>query len=234
VRLGQSLLLFLARVQRDEDPKSLGFRAVGWTARMVDNPDDPPSSWRMRELAAPATSFAVVAGISVLVEGEFLYAFGVREPGNHDVVLLRWPLSRARQGDLGDPQWWTGRGGWVSHRQLGSAEPTALLAGSTEFSVFHVPRLGGYLYVESHGFGASAIAVRTAPALTGPWSDRRTVFRPPESGRERVLVYAGKAHPQLAGGDLVVTYASNSLDFMTLVQDTSLYYPRFVKLTIGE
>ena len=109
-----------------------------------------------------------------------------------------------------------------------------LLAGASEFSVFHVPRLGGYLYLESHGFGASEIAIRTAPALTGPWSDRQTVFRPPESGREKVLVYAGKAHPQLAGADLVVTYATNSLDVAAMVRDTSLYYPRFVKLTISE
>jgi hypothetical protein len=186
----------------------------------------------VRELELPATPSAVAMGISVLVEGEFLYAFGVRGPDIHDVVLLRWPLEHARQGNLGDPQWWTGSGGWIPHRQLGPAEPATLLAGSPEFSVSHVPRLGAYLYLESHGFGASTIAVRTAPALTGPWSDPETVFRPPESGREKVLVYAGKAHPQLVGADLVVTYASNSLDFEAMIQDTSLYYPRFVKLTI--
>jgi hypothetical protein len=57
-------------------------------------------------------------------------------------------------------------------------------------------------------------------------------FHPPESDRPGAFVYAGKAHPELAGGDLAVTYAANSFDFAQLVADPSLYYPRFAKIRL--
>jgi len=46
-----------------------------------------------------------------------------------------------------------------------------------------------------------------------------------------VLVYAGKGHPELTGAPLVATYASNSTRLPTLVADTTLYYPRFVRVS---
>jgi hypothetical protein len=60
------------------------------------------------------------------------------------------------------------------------------------------------------------------------------VYTPPESQRPDTLVYAGKSHPELTGtgnGNVIVaTYASNSTSVASLVADTSLYYPRFVRL----
>ena len=76
---------------------------------------------------------------------------------------------------------------------------------------------------------ATRIGVRTATAAIGPWSPACAAFTPPESGEPDVLVYAAKAHPELAGGSLVITYATNG----TLAQvatSPSLYYPRFVRV----
>ncbi len=52
----------------------------------------------------------------------------------------------------------------------------------------------------------------------------------PAAGVGPRLVYAAKSHPELTGAEYVVTYASNSTDFATLVNDLSLYFPRFVKI----
>jgi hypothetical protein len=71
--------------------------------------------------------------------------------------------------------------------------------------------------------------VRTARGWGGPWSEPAVVYSPPEKCRPKVLIYAAKAHPHLTGGGLVLTYASNSLDFGELFRDQSLYYPRFVR-----
>jgi hypothetical protein len=46
-----------------------------------------------------------------------------------------------------------------------------------------------------------------------------------------VHVYAGKGHPQLAGADLVCTYAQIALKCDRTLDDDSLYYPRFVRVT---
>ena len=77
--------------------------------------------------------------------------------------------------------------------------------------------------------------MRTAPAPDGPWSGTRDVFTPPESRGADPFVYAGKAHPELvAGGDLIITYATNSFDFGDLFTPDGmrdLYWPRFVRVT---
>ena len=45
------------------------------------------------------------------------------------------------------------------------------------------------------------------------------------------MIYAGKAHPQLEGADLVLTYATNSFEFADHFSDPTIYYPRFVRLS---
>jgi hypothetical protein len=94
--------------------------------------------------------------------------------------------------------------------------------------------------VASYGFGATTIGVRTAPAVTGPWSAPLEVYRPPESDEPRVFVYAAKAHPQLVApdaADLVITYATNSFEFSDLFTpqgERELYWPRFVTWRVPE
>ena len=47
----------------------------------------------------------------------------------------------------------------------------------------------------------------------------------------KIMIYAAKAHPHLAGADLVLTYATNSQDFSQLVARKDLYYPRFLRVS---
>jgi len=63
----------------------------------------------------------------------------------------------------------------------------------------------------------------------GPWSKPQKIYRPPESDGPDPFVYVGKSHPELTGGDMIVTYTANG-DNQTLATDMSIYYPRFVRL----
>ena len=53
----------------------------------------------------------------------------------------------------------------------------------------------------------------------------------PEHHQPNVMIYAGKAHPQLSGADLVVTYATNTGKFSEHLTNPLSYYPHFVRLT---
>jgi hypothetical protein len=79
--------------------------------------------------------------------------------------------------------------------------------------------------------------MRTAPALTGPWSAPRVVYHPPELSCPDVSTYAGKAHPELSSasldGGVALSYASNSSQFSEQVNDRNLYFPRFVILDVA-
>ncbi|MBL9100767.1 MAG: hypothetical protein JNL82_07410 [Myxococcales bacterium] len=39
--------------------------------------------------------------------------------------------------------------------------------------------------------------------------------------------------PELTGADLVLTYVANSLEFADLFNNMALYFPRFVRATLG-
>ena len=104
-----------------------------------------------------------------------------------------------------------------------------------ECSVHFDGSLGRFVHVRSDGFGQSTVAVSFAQRLEGPWSAPRVVYRPPEDGRPNALVYAAKGHAELVGANLVVTYATNTFaGFQSLVNDPSVYYPRFVRLGWGQ
>jgi len=137
------------------------------------------------------------------------------DPG---ALLLRWPVSA------------------VGPQPLPAPEVVSLMvlpATQVEFTVHHDAAREQYVQVQSGGFGGTDLAYRTAPALTGPWTGPTVFHRPPESDGPNAFVYAGKAHPELAGADLAVTYVANSFEFADLFSDPTLYYPRFVRVTLG-
>lgn len=235
-RLGADgpLLVFLMRIRRDPTRQpGWDFRGDGWTAVRVLNPDDEPDRWRIERTLAPPNPWGIVVGsASVLADDGWLYAFSTREPPPHDVHLVRWPLDAAIAGNLGKPEWWDGESrGFVGQGELSRAPRPLFKDGQTEFSVH---RAGdGFVVVQTIGFGAATIGARTAPSLTGPWSEVREVWRPPEADKRNALIYAAKAHPELdAGDDVAVTFIVSSFDVASVVDDETLYYPRFVRLRL--
>jgi hypothetical protein len=51
---------------------------------------------------------------------------------------------------------------------------------------------------------------------------------PPEKSKPNVIIYAAKAHPELSGADLIITYNTNA-PTETIIADTTIYYPRLVR-----
>jgi hypothetical protein len=227
--VGDALLLFVMLVRSPipggtggiDEWRYLGplgfFEVFGWAALRVSNPSDDPALWDVRVVAerhGPA-----VVGAGVLLEGDRLLAYAWDEIQR--VSLARWPIDELRADALREPEWWTGTG-W---RREVTQRSVVIERGSTEFTV-HKDAAG---YCQTQVI-AEEIALRRAEAPDGPWSSPETVFSPEETQRPGVFVYAGKAHPHLAGADLVLTYASNA-DVDVCLDDDSIYYPRFVRVT---
>lgn len=222
--LDGTVTLFLSRLEADRD-SALGFRVAGFGVRRVRDASGPPDRWQLETLPAPDTGELRIVGAELVEQDGFVYAYAVREPGDHAVMLLRWPLSEFERGELLQPSYFEGEA-----RGFGRGPAQPLFGGATEFSVSPSPA-GGYVQVQSRGFGAAPIAVRTAPRLTGPFGPQTDVFLPEEAARPGVLLYAARAHPELTGPGLVLTYASNHLEPNTLLSDLALYFPRFVTLS---
>lgn len=242
IRLDEGPLVVFLYAIAATPGQGLGYASVGYALAVIDNPDGAPETWNVRVVDAARDGFDAVPATAVIRDGAYLVAVAIRQQGAHAGALVRYPVTSLLDGDATRAEWWTGdAGGWVAGASLGERTPVFVLddAGS-ECSLHWDERSGSFVHVASYGFGASVIGLRTAQTLTGPWSPPRIVYRPPESDGPDPFVYAARAHPKLIGPkatDLVVTYATNSLEFddlLTLEGARSLYWPRFVAVPIGE
>jgi hypothetical protein len=220
-RLGSAILLFWSRVQRSSGGS--GFTQYAWRAFLVANPDDPPTAWSFTDATPPADNKDVAFFGAVMADGAFIYGFGELSRGIHDLVVARWPVASAASGDLSSPDWWCG-GSWAT-----DCTPSIVVhQGAPELSVQPDGTLAPYVMIQSEGYGASTLALRTAPAPEGPWSEATSFFRPPESVSEGAFVYAGKAHPELSGAPIVATYVPTN--FGPTPESGDLYRPHFVRI----
>jgi hypothetical protein len=223
IRVGDVLLLFYERVQAPRADPS-GFESAGWTARRVGRPDDDPLQWTLEPAQEPANNWGVQLGGALVAEGDVVNVFGIRGVP-HQIFVGQFQLADLAAGDLSRPAWWQGQ------RYEVGAEPVPIISdGAPEFSVQHDAARNRWVMVESHGYGDSTIVLRTAPAPQGPWTGPQEVLRPPESDAAAAFVYAAKAHPELAGADMLVTYVPSSFDPITPADEPRLYYPRFVRV----
>jgi len=229
------LIVFLTRVERSD--RGLGFRVLDWTAVAIDDPQESPEVWQPRMLKVPQESWNTIIGFgSATLEGDYLYAFGFAKLPWHPHYLVRWPKSAVLNGDLSEPEWQTpGEDRWTPHADMRALGPPSLRAGQAEYSVHRDAATGRWFHLQTGFFPVGPLTVRTAPALVGPWSAPTNFFDPPElkTPRDGFYLYSAKAHPELeADGRLAVTYCTNHRDLKTLIEDETLYYPRFVRVKV--
>lgn len=236
VRLDEGPLIVFLYAIAPRLGHGLGFATEGYAIAVIDEPDASPDAWIPSLVEAPPSALDAVPATAVVRDDAYIVALAVRQEGTHAGALVRYPTARLAQGDVCHAEWWAGdERGWIAESSLGVDGPVFVLddAGA-ECSLHWDDRVDSFVHIASDGFGASTIGLRTAPALTGPWSSPTVVYRPPESDGPRPFVYAAKAHPELVvpiASGLIVTYATNSLelaDLLTPQGASSLYWPRFV------
>jgi hypothetical protein len=237
IRMGRGeVIIFLHKIKATTT--GLRFASAGFAVARISNADDAPERWRVEIKDQPTLRFDALPGSAAVADGAFVTVLATKQAGTHEGALVRYPLRAFAQSNLSSAAWWLGETkGWLATKRVGKSGPAFVLddAGA-EASIHWDARLQAFVHVASYGFGAATIGVRTAPALTGPWSAPRMAYRPPESDAPRPFVYAGKAHPELTGAPgLLVTYVANAFEpqaLMTPEGERDLYWPRFVAIPI--
>ncbi len=225
-----TLAIFLHRLRATADAPPFGFESIGYALALIENPEDPPGAWRGRIVPGPALPFDALPGAALVAEDGVVTVLATsRKDGVSAGMLVRYAAADLAVGDLHNGTWWSGQA-FVPVASLGDAGPGIIIPDAgAESSLQRIAC--GYLHVASQGFGASVIAARTAPTLTGPWSEPQPLLHPPEADAPRPFIYAGRAHTGLSApaGALVVTYVANSLrpdDLLAEPGETALYWPR--------
>lgn len=234
-RTGRGLALFLIQVDRD-GASALGFRGVGLSLALVENPDDPPERWRTTQKKIPWSDFSPAGdtffGSAALRKDGFLYVYGAQDETragmrHKHMVLARVPDDAV--DDFARWQFYDGREWQSDFRKTARLAPDV----ANEYSVAFQEGIGRYVAVYSENGTSEKICVRTAPRPEGPWSDAVAVYTCPEkSWGDDILIYSAKGHPALSTDphELPVSYIANSMDFGRLLADARLYQPQFLRL----
>lgn len=229
IMVKDKLIIFLLR--EEEVNTGLGFKAVDWEAVIVSNPHDNPLHWKMSFLKVPETFGTIVGSASVLKDDRYVYAFGSVEPVTHEVYLLRWKWEDVYRGHLQNPQWWFGKQ-WKERKQEKDI-PESLFTGATEYSVYYDSALRKFIQIQAFGFGKADIGIRMSDRIEGKWSNPFLVYTPDYSDIKSPLMYAVRAHPEIKGNGLIVTYNINSSDLTELLGNQSIYFPKIIQVRIS-
>ena len=234
VMIDDRLLILLMQIERADI--GLGFRVVGNQGLLVTNPHEEPGNWSTQSVKMPAYRFPVIYGSGGLrVVGKYVYSLSPVVTLGHEAYLLRWPVADALGRDLSKPEWYLGSR-WVSDSEIVSLPEVTLPHAQTEFTVHRDRNHKTLVQVQCSPHLSARVGVRFSREWHGPWTEIQYLFDPHQMGDQdnAVFYYAAKAHPYLKGDGLAVTYCSNSRNLSYVVNNESIYYPRFLRITLEQ
>lgn len=252
----QKLVIFYADLaRRVEDPKPddvWNFRFVGNRVAIIDNPNDAPDAWRVKQheltprhapKGVPTISWGIAAIRDPAASNEpsaepELTIFGVdgSNTWNKLAMLARVPESKVH--DFAAWRFWTGGKDGQPAWSASEADAKPVMQNIVDEFTIHRQSIEGrerWVLIQGEPMLGHRILVRFADRLEGPWTDGRPIFTIPEPGTDKNLItYGAKAHPHLsAEGGLLISYCINSLDFGQMTRDVEIYRPRFVRVPEG-
>lgn len=217
--------------------EALSFHVEDQWLMRVRKPLGNPLDWHIEPsplLNAPRGPWHCSASC---ILGEYIHLVGVAhlsdEPHRSAAIAAR-VLARelATRGPNSRFQYWGGPAtGWTG--DVASAT-NAYTPGVTECSIYHdMPR--ARFLATTYDAHAAEFLVTSARRTEGPWSAPKPVFRLPNRGwRNGSLAYAFRMHPHLpaAPGEIVFSYVVNGLTLNDVVEDTTIYHPRFLSIPL--
>ena len=234
---GRDLWVTLLCVRNDPTAKSaaMAFATCGTDLARIPSPGPDPQKWKMQITPlVPDGAHAYPSATAVVSKGD-AYIFALKESDTRPLLATRIPMSR-----LNDPaaglQYLAKSGEWKSGFDPQSAMEV-MKQGSTELSIRYHPELRKWLAVMfAPDAFSSTILLRSAPHITGPWTEGQPIYRVPEmqpakAGYDKdTFCYAAKEHPEFEHGDLVFTYVCNTFAVPKLATNLDIYHPQVVRM----
>ncbi len=214
---------------------AMGFETCGADLARIPAPGPDAQTWKIDYFPLVPDGAHAYPSATAVVDGADAYIFALRESGSRPLLATRIPLA-----GLSEPrknlQYLASDGQWQPGFDPAAAQEV-MHKGSPELSIRYHPELKRWLAVmfDPDAF-SSKILLRTAPALTGPWSDGQVIYAVPEMqpatpGYDKnTFCYAAKEHPEFEHGDLVFTYVCNTFDVPKLATNLGIYFPRVVRM----
>ncbi len=213
---------------------AMAFKTCGTDLARISSPGSDPRQWKIDYFPLVLDGADAYPSATAVVDGGYAYIFALEESGTRPLVATRIPLD-----GLSDPaknlQYLAKDGQWRGGFDPAQAQPV-MQKGSPELSIRYHPESKQWIAImfEPDAF-SSKILLRTAPSLTGPWTQGEVIYQVPEMQLQtpdydkNTFCYAGKEHPEFEQGDLLFTYVCNTFDVPKLATNLNIYFPRAVR-----
>ena len=234
------ITLLCVRNKPNSDAFALGFEVCGTDLARVSGIESDPQQWKIKYYPLVEESVHASPSASTLIDGDNLYIYTLYEQGSRPQILTRIPLKGLNdpKGNLqylgNDDQW---------HNGIDPAKAKAVMnKGASEMSVRYHPELKKWVavLVDPQLF-SDKILFRTAPAMSGPWTDGDVIYRIPILQKDNAkhdpdtFCYAGKGHPEFEKpGQLLFTYVCNTMKPKKLETEPYIYFPQVVQLPMPD
>jgi Domain of unknown function (DUF4185) len=227
--------LLCVRNAPSKQSQAMAFETCGSDLARITAPGPDPQQWKIDTFPLVPDGVRAYPSATTVVEGRDAYLFAQFESGTRPLLATRIPLR-----ELGDPakhlEYLATNGEWK--RGLVPQDAAQVMKqGSSELSIRYHPELHKWLAVMfAPGAFSSHIVLRSAPALTGPWTEGQTIYQVPEMQPSKpgydkdTFCYAAKEHPEFERGDLVFTYVCNTYAVPKLATNLSIYFPQVVRM----
>lgn len=214
------LNIFFTRVRTIAGPIGLNFEVFDTVLVQVLNPLESPHNWRSNQKDF-MKGVELIGGTSVLKKGKYLYQFASGRDVNGSSPLA---LIRSRLDNVWINLEILDNGMWLKYSPNSNRDGHFLISkGAQEVSLSWNPRLKIYEMIIPGNILSGGAYLWTASRLDGKWENKGQIFLYPELVQSipGVFCYAAKYHPRFE----VYTYACNSFDESTLLDNLKIYRP---------
>lgn len=218
------LYLFLAQVKTIK-ADAFGFKVVGTSLAIINNPDVIPTRWRIKyiHLKLPKN---IEPGSAVVMNNNSVIVF-TQNTKTKSMLLLRVNYKNL---DTINQHWeYLGEDNHWHSGIIPNKAKIILTPNISEMSVFKIPKTDKWLAVYSKFPGF--IKFTAANSLTGPWDILKHSYPLLKDKKNKnIFCYAAKAHQGFSQKELLITYACNSFDFSDVINNLKIYRPRILVL----
>jgi hypothetical protein len=217
---------------------ALGFETCGADLAKVSGLGNDPQRWGVETFPLVPDGVHAYPSATAVVEGGYAYIFALLESGSRPMLLTRIPVE-GLDAPAEHLQYLSQSGKWKPGLTPSDALHV-MKRGNTEMTVRYHPALKQWVAILNYPkLFSDEIVARTAPRLTGPWSEGKVIYRIPEMQKGRpgydkdTFCYAGKEHPEFRRpGSLLITYACNTMDVQKLAHDLDIYFPKVARVPL--
>jgi hypothetical protein len=220
-------------------PAAMDFETCGSDLAQVTHLDRDPQHWNVTIHPLVADGLKAYPSATTVVHDGYAYLFALYENGTRPLLVTRIPLDKLTNPSA-NLEYLASDGTWKPGFDPAHAKEV-MSHGSPELSIRYHPDLKKWVAIMvDPAWFSDKIIVRTAPDLTGPWTEGEVIYRIPEmqpgpAHDKNIFCYAGKEHPELeTRSELLFTYVCNTMSVPELVTRRDIYHPQVITTPVPE